>query len=219
MIYAENIMVCIAVPLLLSLLFVRGNVRRFTGSFLLGMGVCLLAAYISGFLSLVGGLSAEDTAVFISPVVEEMMKFLPLLFFLYLFQPEDDSFTMTALGIGAGFATFENCCYLLSSGAESLTFVLIRGMVVGVMHIVSILALSLGIVMARRYRALTFPGLVGALSLSSTFHALYNLLVSAPGVTTVIGYILPILTAGILYLPFQRLRFFHTGADGPSGDL
>ena len=209
MIYAENILVCIAIPLLLSLLFIRGSVRRFVASFLLGMGVCLLAAYISGFLNYASGMGAEDTAIFISPIVEEIMKYLPLLFFLYMFQPEDDSFTMIALGIGVGFATFENCCYILSSGAERLAYVLIRGMAVGVMHLVSILALAMGIVIARRYRALTFPGIVGALSLSATFHALYNLLVSEPGITTIIGYVIPLLTAMVLYHPYRRLRSFR----------
>lgn len=206
MIYAENILLCIAIPMLLSLLFVRGGAQRFVASFLVGMIACLLAAYISGFLNLVSGMGAEDTSVFISPIVEEIIKLLPLLFCLYMFQPKDESITMIAVAIGAGFATFENCCYILSSGVETLRYVLIRGMAVGVMHIVSILALALGLVLARRFRALSFPGIVGALSLSMTFHALYNLLVSEPGVTAWIGYVLPVLTALILYLPYRRLR-------------
>ena len=44
MIYAENILLCIAIPLVISLLFVRGDVRRYTAAFLFGMGVCLIAA-------------------------------------------------------------------------------------------------------------------------------------------------------------------------------
>ena len=35
MIYAENILLCIAVPLLISLLFIRGEVRRYVAAFLL----------------------------------------------------------------------------------------------------------------------------------------------------------------------------------------
>ena len=84
MIYAENILLCIAVPLLISLLFVRGEVRRYVAAFLLGMGVCLIAAYISGFLNLVTGMGENDTSVFLSPVVEELMKLMPLLFFLVM---------------------------------------------------------------------------------------------------------------------------------------
>lgn len=206
MIYAENILLCIAVPMLLSLLFVRRGARLFAASFLTGMLVCLLSAYMSGFLNLVSGMGAEDTAIFISPVVEEIMKFLPLLFCLQMFRTDDESLTMIAVAVGAGFATFENCCYILTAGAENLVYVLIRGMAVGVMHIVSILTLALGLVLARRFRALSLPGVMGALSLSVTYHALYNLLVSEPGVASWIGYVLPVLTAATLYLPYRRLR-------------
>ena len=205
MIYAENILLCIAVPLLVSLLFVRGEVRRYVGAFLLGMLVCLIAAYISGFLNLVTGMRENDTAIYLSPVVEELMKLMPLLFFLVLFSPEDRALTMLAVAIGAGFATFENCCYILTSGAESLTYVLIRGLAVGVMHIVSILALSTWFIAAKRLRAFSFPAVVGGLSLAMIFHALYNLLVSEPGASRIIGYLLPLLAAASLYALYRSL--------------
>ena len=53
---------------------------------------------------------------------------------------------------------------------------------------------------------MTLPGILGALSLSATFHGLYNLLVSHSGVPAAIGYTLPLLTAGLLYAGFRR---FH----------
>ena len=205
MIYAENILICITVPLLISLLFIRGDVRRYVSAFLLGMGVCLLAAYICGFLGLIAGMTENDTSIFLSPVVEEMMKILPLLFFLVLFSPEDRQLTMLAVAIGAGFATYENCCHVLTVGAGSLSYVLIRGLAVGVMHIVSILAMSIWLVASKRLKAFTFPTVIGGLSLSMIFHALYNLLVSQTGITTMIGYLMPLMTAGILYLIYRRL--------------
>ena len=208
MIYAENILLCIAVPLIISLLFIQGEVRRYVSAFLLGMGVCLIAAYISGFLSLATGMRENDTAIFLSPVVEELMKLMPLLFFLVLFSPEDRTLTMLAVAIGAGFATFENCCYILTSGAESLTYILIRGLAVGVMHIVSIFALSIWLIVAKRLQVFSFPAVLGSLSLAMTFHALYNLLVSEPGVSSLIGYLLPLLAAvGLTYL-YRKLPHF-----------
>jgi len=207
MIYAENILLCIAIPLFVSLLFVRGPARQYVAAFLLGMGVCLLAAYISGFLSLITGMGENDTSIFLSPVVEELMKLLPLLFFLILLSPEDRTLSMLAVAIGAGFATFENCCYILTSGAGSLPYVLIRGLAVGVMHIVSILALSVWLVAAKSLNVFSFPAVVGGLSLAMIFHALYNLLVSVPGVPAVIGYLLPSLTAAALY--FLRHKSPH----------
>ena len=61
MIYAENILICILVPFLISLIFVRGEVRKYVIAFLLGMGMCLIAAYISGFFSIVTELGENNT--------------------------------------------------------------------------------------------------------------------------------------------------------------
>ena len=206
MIYSENVLVCMAVPLLLTLFFVRGNARQFVLNFLLGMAACLLGAYVSGFVDAAAGLGMEDTAVFISPVTEEIMKFLPLLFYFLMFEPEDDRLFHAALGVGAGFASFENVCSMISSGTENLGFLLIRGLAVGVMHIVSVFALALGLVIAKRFKALRLASMAGALSLSMLFHGIYNLLVSQPGITSVIGYILPVATALILLLAYRRLQ-------------
>ena len=205
MIYAENILICIAVPLLIALLFIRGNARRFVAAFLLGMGVCLISAYIAGFFNLVTGLGENDTSIFLSPVIEELMKLLPLIFFMLLFSTEDRTFAMIAVAVGAGFATFENCCHILTSGADSLPYILIRGLSVGVMHIVSILALSIWLILAKRLKAFSFPAVVGGLSLSMIFHALYNLLVSEPGVFSVVGYAMPLIAAALLYLLYRKL--------------
>ena len=206
MIYSENILVCIAVPLLLTLFFVRGNARQFVLNFLLGMAACLLGAYVSGFLDVATSMGVEDTAVFISPVTEEIMKFLPLLFYFLMFEPQDDRLFHAALGIGAGFASYENVCSMVSSGAESLGFLLIRGLAVGVMHIVSVFAMMLGLVLARRFNAMRLASVVGALSLSMLFHGTYNLLVSEPGVTSAIGYALPLATAVILLFAYRHLQ-------------
>ena len=206
MIYSENILVCMAVPLLLTLFFVRDNARQFVWNFLLGMVVCLLGAYVSGFLNVATGMGTEDTAVFISPVIEEAMKFLPLLFYFLMFEPEDDRLFHAAVGIGAGFASYENVCSMVSSGAESLAFLLIRGLAVGVMHIVSVFAMMLGLVIVRRFKAMRFASMVGALSLSMLFHGMYNLLVSGSGITSAIGYVLPLATAVILLPVYRRLQ-------------
>ncbi len=205
MIFSENVLVCMAMPLLLALFFLRGGARRFVANFLLGMAACLLGAYVSGFIDAASGLGVEDTAVFISPVVEEAMKFLPLLFYFLMYEPGDRRLLYAAVGIGAGFASFENVCSMIASGTESLSFLLVRGLAVGVMHIVSVFAMTLGLVIARRLKALRLASAVGALSLSMLFHGMYNLLVSRPGVTAVIGYALPLLTAGLLLFAFRRV--------------
>lgn len=199
MIYAENVLICIAVPLLIALMFLQGSAKRFVASFLSGMAACLLAAYVGGYIEMLSGMGTENTAIFLSPIIEEIMKLLPVLFYLLLFEPKDTELLLVAVGIGTGFATFENCCYVLSRGAHSLPYVLIRGSVVGVMHLVSMVALAVGLHLLKRYKVFTISGIIGALSLAVTFHAIYNLLVSEPGTSTYVGYALPLLGALILY--------------------
>ncbi len=206
MIYSENILFCISIPLLLTAIYTRGAARRSISAFLVGMVTCLLSSYISGYLTLLTGMELNTSAVYISPTTEEIMKLLPLLFFLLVFRPREMNLVTFAISLGAGFATFENCCYLLATGSESLAFTLVRGLAVGVMHIVCMLAMSLSLIMVRRYRVFSFSTVVGCLSLSVVFHALYNLLVSAPGIPSYIGYGLPILTALAFYWPYQKLR-------------
>ena len=119
MIYAENILLCIAAPLLLSLLFVRDQARQYVLVFVTGMVACLLAAYITGFLRLLIGWEETEVRIFISPVVEELIKLLPLLILLLLSEPKDDTLLLLAVALGTGFSTFENCCSLLSSGTSA----------------------------------------------------------------------------------------------------
>ena len=86
MIYAENVLICIAVPLVISLLFTKRSTRRFIVSFMTGMIVCLLSAYISGYLTVSTSYSTEEASIFLSPIVEEIMKFLPVLFCFFVLQ-------------------------------------------------------------------------------------------------------------------------------------
>ena len=47
--YIENIFICIAVPMLLSLLFIPGEARKYTFFVTTGMGMCMLSAYVNSF--------------------------------------------------------------------------------------------------------------------------------------------------------------------------
>ena len=132
MIYSENILICITMPLLIALFFTKENTRRFLVAFLMGMLVCLLSAYISGFVNYLTGIGRDDMAVYYSPVIEEIMKLLPLLFYMFVLAADENRMYTASIGIGLGFATFENCCYILSAGSMNLTYVLVRGLAVGV---------------------------------------------------------------------------------------
>ena len=200
MIYAENVLICIAVPFAISLLFTKGSARRFISSFLMGMIICILSAYITGFLKSFSGFNTEDASIFLSPLIEECMKLLSILCYVYVLELSDENIQLSAVGVGVGFATFENCCFILLSGVPQFTYVMVRGASVGVMHIVTLVALAKGMQLLKAYKACSLAGIVGVWSLSVTVHGLYNLLVSKPGVSSYIGYVMPMIGAIILYL-------------------
>lgn len=50
MMYIENIFICISIPLFLSLIFIRGDMRKYMLFICIGMGMCVLSAYVSSFL-------------------------------------------------------------------------------------------------------------------------------------------------------------------------
>ena len=88
MTYIENIFICLAIPMLLSLFFTKGSTRTYTIFVIAGMGMCLLSAYVNSFFM---GIYRADTtiaAIEITPFCEEVMKLLPLLFFILIFEPD-----------------------------------------------------------------------------------------------------------------------------------
>ena len=191
MTFIENIFVCLALPLILSLLFTRGRARSCPLFVVAGMSVCLLSAYVSSFFMGYCGADARVAVIEITPVCEEILKLLPLLFYLLIFEPKPRELPGAALAIAVGFATFENVCSLTENGAEELAFLLIRGISAGALHILCGVLSGYGIAYVFRRRWLALTGTVGILGACIGFHGIYNLLITAQGVWKTAGYLFP----------------------------
>ena len=212
MIYIENIFVCLAIPLALCILFIRGRTRRFLLFMIAGMSVCLLSAYVNSFFMGYYGVSATASVVEITPVCEEVMKLLPLLFYVLIFEPKVRTLPEAAVALAVGFATFENVCYLTENGAENLMFLLGRGLSAGALHILCGILVGFGLSYVFRRRWLAFTGTVGLLGACIVFHAIYNLLISGDGGWRIAGYLFPtvliaLLFAGKCLLPKLKIMF------------
>lgn len=193
MTYIENIFVCIAGPLLLATLFMG---RKYYSVFffaIAGMGACLLSAYINTFFAKFYNADLINATSQIAPVVEEIMKLLPLLFYLIVFEPKSEKIFKAVLIVAVSFATFENICYLVDSGATQVSFILIRGFGTGAMHIVCGVIASYGLVYVWQHNWLRVAGTLGLLAAAINFHAIYNLLIAYGGRIQYIAYVLPIL--------------------------
>lgn len=206
MTYIENVLVCIAAPLFITMLCVG---RKYRAAFVFcfaGMLVCLLSAYLNTFFTIIYQADTMNAATQIAPVVEEIMKLLPLLFFLIVFEPDLQRFRLAAMLVAASFATFENICYLAENGAGQMLFLLIRGFGTGAMHVVCGSAYSEGLRFVWHDRLLRRVCIPGILCVTIIYHAIYNLLVSAGGSVQVIGYCIPLFTLAVGYGVYQFAR-------------
>ncbi len=194
MTYIENIFLCITAPLLLATLCMGKQYYRVFFFCIAGMGACLLSAYINTFFAKLYHADFINATTQIAPVVEEIMKLLPLLFYLLIFEPKAKKIAMAVLIVATAFATFENICYLIENGAAQLSFILIRGFGTGAMHIVCGAIASYGLVFVWQHGWLRVAGTFGLLGAAIVFHAIYNLLIAHGGITQYIAYSLPVLT-------------------------
>ena len=211
MIYIENIFLCLAIPLALSMLFIGGRTRIFMLFMITGMSVCLLSAYVNSFFMGYYGVDAIVAVVEITPVCEEVMKLLPLLFYVLIFEPKVRDLPEAAVALAVGFATFENACYLTENGAENFMFLLIRGVSAGALHILCGILIGFGLSYVFRRRWLAFTGTMGLLGACIAFHAIYNLLISGEGAWQMAGYLFPsvlivLIFVGKLLLPKVKTR-------------
>lgn len=193
MTYIENVFVCIAAPLLVAALCMGKTYFRFFLFAFAGMGACLVAAYVNTFLAALYGATTFHATVEIAPVVEEIIKLLPLLFYLLVFEPEPGRIRPAVLIVAVGFATFENICYLIQHGVEHLSFLLIRGFGTGAMHIVCGAIVGYGLVYVWQRGWLKVAGTCGLLGAAVIFHGTYNLLIAYGGWVQYVAYALPVL--------------------------
>lgn len=200
MTYIENIFICLAIPMFLSCFFVDKRVRGFIVFVITGMGVCLLSAYVNSFFIGLYGVDVQTASIEITPVCEEVMKLLPLLFFSLIFEPNERKLPAAAIAIAVGFATFENVCYLTENGAENMIFLLIRGISAGALHILCGISIGFGISYVFRHRWMLISGTMGILGTCIGFHAIYNLLITIDGTGKFAGYLFPSLLIVGLFL-------------------
>lgn len=168
MTYIENIFLCMVSPLLVAALCMGRRQLRFFLFCIAGMGVCLLSAYINTFLAAVYHADALAATAEIAPVVEEIMKLLPLAFYLLVFEPEGEKIKPTAITVALAFATFENVCYLIQNGADRFSFIFFRGFGTGAMHVLCGIIVGAGLAYTWQRTWLKIAGTCGLLGAAIT---------------------------------------------------
>ncbi|MBP5599478.1 MAG: PrsW family intramembrane metalloprotease [Lachnospiraceae bacterium] len=203
----ENIFMCLAAPLLIASTVTKERGRRLMIFMLTGMASCLFSSYISTFIAAAQGADVISASLEISPFVEEIMKLFPLIFYILVFEPTVTSDILDACMMTAiGFATLENVCFLMTNGSEDIIELAIRGFGTGTMHVVCASFVAFGLLHLWNRLWLRVAGTVAFLCAATTFHGVFNVLVSQTGIPMYIGFIIPVATTvGILVLR-KRLK-------------
>ena len=204
--YIENVFICLAAPILISVFCIRGKGRPMMVFVLSGMSACLLSSYISTFLAASYGMDYISASITITPIVEETMKFLPLLFYLLVFEPEKEVVPSCVIMLVSGFATFENVCYLIQNGTSDFFSLLIRGFGTGAMHVICGVIIYTGITSFWDRLWLRASGCICLLAVSIVYHGIYNMLVLQEGFAAIIGYLIPLLSTLISMIKMPVVR-------------
>lgn len=192
--------VSIFVPILLMACLVEKKARQPITFVLIGIFLSVFASEVNAYLRNVLPMSSFEVTIIVTPISEEILKALPILFFATVLAPKKEALFTASMAVGIGFAVLENAFYMLTSNSFNMFDAIIRAFGAGLMHGMCTLLVGVGILFVRKKRKLFVVGTFAMLSTAITYHGIYNMLVQSD--FQVIGFLLPIAT----YIPFLVWR-------------
>ena len=167
--------------------------------------VSVFASEVNGLFSKVLSMDMYSITVIVTPVSEEVLKALPVLYYALVISDKRERLFTASMAIGIGFAVLENAYYLVNYADFNMLGAVIRASGVGLMHGMCTLLVGVGISFVKKKRKLFAVGTFGLLATAIVYHGVYNILVQSR--FSVVGALLPIAT----YVPFLiwRLRIKH----------
>ena len=188
--------IAMTVSLGLMLPLMEKKVRRLVIFMIVGMFSCLFVSELNHIL-----LDAYNNDMFyvtttITPVTEEIVKALPILYFAIVITDDRRVLIPNAFAIGVGFALLENVV-ILTQNVENVTILwaFVRGFGSGLVHGICTVMVGWGISYIKKRRKFFYCGTFALLSAAIIYHATYNLLVQSA--YQYVGILLPLLT----YIP------------------
>ena len=192
--------IALTVSLALMLPLMEKKTRRVMIFMIVGIFACLFISEVNGIL-----LKAFDNDVYyitttITPVTEEIIKMLPILYFAIVITDDRRTLIANSFAVGVGFALLENVV-ILTQNVENVTifWALVRGFGSGLVHGICTVMVGWGVSYVKKRRKLFYCGTFALLSSAIIYHATYNLLVQSK--YQYVGILLPIVT----YIPVLLL--------------
>ena len=199
--------IAITVSLALMLPLMKKELRRLVIFMITGIFACLFVSELNNIL-----LKAFHNEMFfvtttITPVTEEIVKMLPILFFAIMVSDERSTLIPISFAVGVGFALLENVV-ILTQNVENVTILwaLVRGFGSGLVHGICTVMVGWGISYIKKRRKFFYCGTFALLSAAIIYHAIYNLLVQSQ--YQYVGILLPTITyiPVILFLKKKKIK-------------
>ena len=189
--------ICITIPLALMACLIDKKPRRIVIFFIVGICSAVFAAEVNGMLGYLIPLDMFDFTIRVTPITEEIIKAVPVLFFAKEISDKKESLITVSLAVGIGFAIMENTYILTQNiGSVSLLWAIMRGFGTGIMHGMCTFLVGTGFAFANKNKKIFIVGTFALLSLAITYHSVFNMLVQSD--LRYIGAAMPIVT----YVPF-----------------
>lgn len=188
--------VAISIPILFMTILVEKKARFPLIFVLVGIFVSVFASEVNGLLSKVLSMDKYSITVTVTPVIEELLKAMPVLYYALVISDKKEKLFTASMATGIGFAVLENAFYLLKNPNFSMLSAVIRAFGAGLMHGMCTLLVGVGISFVKKKRKLFAVGTFGLLSTAIVYHGIYNILIQSE--LSIIGALLPIAT----YIPF-----------------
>ncbi len=194
--------ICITIPLALMASLVDKNARQPVIFFIVGVSVALFVSEVNALLTNVFSMEMTEFTIRITPVTEEILKAIPVLFFAREISNKRESIITISVAVGIGFAVMENSFVLLRSiDSVSILWAVMRGFGTGMMHGMCTFLVGSGFSFINKNKKLFIVGTFSLMSLAITYHSVFNMLVQSE--FYYFGALLPIVT----FIPFAIARF------------
>jgi len=189
--------ICIALPMIPMLFILPDKKSRLLlGYMIIGCAICLCAGALNTLLLELCGNNTVYVTTTVTPISEEILKAVPVLYFALIFSDDRDTLLSISFALGVGFAVLEDAVILAQNiNSISIAWALARVIGAALMHGACTAMIGMGMHYVHRRRKLFYCGTFALLVTAILFHATFNVLVQSE--YRIAAFILP--TA--LYLP------------------
>ena len=185
--------ICVAVPIFLMLFVLEKKSKITVGYMLIGIFVCLFISEVNGLMLQAFNNDIYYVTTTITPITEEIIKALPVLYFAFLFSDKRETLISLSIATGIGFAILENLMIFVANVDNiSLFWAAVRGFSSGLMHGLCTSAVGIGLSFVHKKRKLFYCGTFALLTVAIIYHAIYNTLIQSNYQN--VGAFLPIAT-------------------------